>query len=194
VDAGRFVRARPHPGGRTVLALGRLVEKKGFAHLVHATALLARLDAAPERVVIAGDGPLRAELEELASELGVAGIVELPGALAHDAVAELMERADVFAMPSVVAANGDRDSMPNVVYEALAMELPVVASDMVGLSEVVRPGWGRLVPPGDHVALARALRELADERRASGTRLAAARLGGLISQWQRLGYVHLENP
>jgi glycosyltransferase involved in cell wall biosynthesis/GT2 family glycosyltransferase len=175
VDSGRFARARPHPGGRAILALGRLVEKKGFAHLIRATALLARLGAAPDSVVIAGDGPLRDELEALADELGVAGIVQLPGALQHHEVAELMERADVFAMPSVVAANGDRDSMPNVVYEALAMELPVVASDMVGLSQVVRPGWGRLVAPGDHEALAAALAELL--RLDPGERAAMGRAG-----------------
>jgi pimeloyl-ACP methyl ester carboxylesterase len=60
-------------------------------------------------------------------------------------------------MPCVVAADGDRDTMPVVVKEALAMEVPVVASDEVGLPEVVRGGWGRLVPPGDAAALADAL-------------------------------------
>ena len=71
-----------------------------------------------------------------------------------------MTEADVFAMPSVIAADGNRDAVPVVVLEALAMELPVVASDEVGLPEVVRPAWGRLVPPGDASALAAALAEL----------------------------------
>jgi glycosyltransferase involved in cell wall biosynthesis len=72
----------------------------------------------------------------------------------------------------VVAANGDRDTMPVVVKEALAMEIPVVASDAVGLPEVVRPEWGRLVSPGDAEALARALDEVLslppEERAAMG--------------------------
>ena len=72
----------------------------------------------------------------------------------------MVERADVLAAPSVVAADGDRDTMPVVVKEALAMEVPVVASDEVGLPEVVRPEWGRLVPPGDADALAAAIDEL----------------------------------
>jgi glycosyltransferase involved in cell wall biosynthesis len=63
-------------------------------------------------------------------------------------------------MPCVVAADGDRDSMPVVVKEALAMEVPVVASDEVGLPEIVRPEWGRLVPPADSRALAGAIAEL----------------------------------
>ena len=71
-----------------------------------------------------------------------------------------LEAASVLAMPCVVAANGDRDSMPVVVKEALAMELPVVLSDAVGLPELARPAFARLVPPGDSHALASALAEL----------------------------------
>ncbi|MGZ4202499.1 MAG: glycosyltransferase, partial [Thermoleophilaceae bacterium] len=76
----------------------------------------------------------------------------------------------LLAAPSVVAPDGDRDTMPVVVKEALAMELPVVASEEFGLPEVVRPAWGRLVPPGAPAALADAIRELLElppERRAA---------------------------
>jgi glycosyltransferase involved in cell wall biosynthesis len=83
-----------------------------------------------------------------------------------------LERADVLAMPCAVARNGDRDSMPVVVKEALALELPVIATDEVGLPELVRPEWGLLVPPHNPAALADAIRELlaksADERVAMG--------------------------
>jgi glycosyltransferase involved in cell wall biosynthesis len=158
VDAARFVRGTPPPGRRIVVAVGRLVEKKGFEHLAAAA---ERLDA---RVRIVGDGPLR---ERLAGTR-----VELLGALAPEEVRAVLEAADVLAMPCVVAADGDRDAMPVVVKEALAMEVPVVASDAVGLPELVRPAWGRLVPPGDAAALAVALDELlalpAHERAAMG--------------------------
>ena len=91
---------------------------------------------------------------------------------------ELLERADLLAMPCVVAANGDRDSMPVVVKEAMAMEIPVVATDEVGLPELVRDELGRLVPPGDAAALAAAIAELLDaaaaERRAAMGRAARA--------------------
>ena len=159
VDGERFRRRTPYPAGRTVVAVGRLVEKKGFAHLVRAAALLRERGAA-DRVVIAGDGPLRAELARLAGELGLDGYVELLGAVPHAEVRTLLERADVLAMPSVVAADGDRDSMPVVVKEALAMEVPVVGSDEVGLPEVLREPWGVLVAPGDPAALAQGLADL----------------------------------
>ncbi|HEX6116155.1 MAG TPA: glycosyltransferase, partial [Solirubrobacterales bacterium] len=168
IDPGRIGREGPPPDGRTVLAVGRLVEQKGFRHLIEAAAELERSQPL-DRVVIAGGGPLEDELAALAAELGVAERVELAGPLEPAAVRELMAVADVFAMPSVIAADGNRDAVPVVVLEALAMELPVVASDEVGLPEVVRPGWGRLVPPGDPRALAAALAELlalAPERRA----------------------------
>jgi glycosyltransferase involved in cell wall biosynthesis len=151
VDAERFRRRSSYPGGRTVLAVGRLIEKKGFLHLVEASRV-----AHVDRVVIAGSGPLEADLRTLAA----GSPVELAGALDPDEVRELMEQADVLAAPSVIAADGDRDSLPVVVREALAMELPVVASEVAGLPEVVRPEWGRLVPPGDPEALAAAIDEL----------------------------------
>jgi colanic acid/amylovoran biosynthesis glycosyltransferase len=159
VDAERFQRRRPPAGGRTVLAVGRLVEKKGLEHLLRAAAL-PELRSVAERVVIAGDGPLRAELERLVRELRLDDLVELRGACEPHEVPMLLEDCTVLAVPSVVAVDGDRDSMPLVAKEALAMEVPVVCSDLMGLPEVVRPGWGRLVPPGDSAALAAALREL----------------------------------
>ena len=159
VDARRFRRETPYPGGRCVVAVGRLIEKKGFVHLVDAAALLVERGAGVE-VLIVGDGPLRNPLRERAAERGVDGCVRFLGARDHVEVGRLLERADLLAMPCVVAADGDRDSMPNAVYEALAMEVPVVASDEVGLPDVVRPEWGRLVPPGDPAALAAAVEEV----------------------------------
>lgn len=160
VDGERFRRRRPPPGGRAVVSVGRLVEKKGFAYLIEATALLRERGAAPERVTIVGEGPLRAELAAQARRLGVDDLVELPGAREPAEVRELLEDTDLFSLPCVVAVDGDRDSMPVVVKEALAMEVPVVATDEVGLPEVVRDEWGRLVPPRDAPALADALEQL----------------------------------
>lgn len=171
VDGDAFRRRSDPPGGRTVAAVGRLAEKKGFEGLLRAAALLGRR-APLDAVVIAGDGPLRGRLESLVTELGLEGVAELRGALPPDGVRELLESADLLAMPSVIAADGDRDSMPVVVKEALAMEVPVVASDEVGLPELVRPEFGRLVPPGDAESLAGAIEQLlalpAAERAAMG--------------------------
>ena len=176
VDADEFRRTAPYPGGRHVVAIGRLVEKKGFRYLVDAVAALES-ERAIERLTIVGDGPLRDELAAQVERLGLRGRVELAGSLPPAGVREVLERADLLAMPAVVAANGDRDSMPVVVKEAMAMEIPVVASDEVGLPELVRDEFGRLAPPGDAAALAGAIAELLDlpaERRAEMGRAARA--------------------
>jgi len=156
VDPEGFRRSTPLPGGRTVLGVGRLVEKKGFRDLARAA------DGLDARVRIVGDGPLRGELSA----------VELAGALDPHGVRAELEHADVLAMPCVIAPDGDRDSMPVVVKEAMAMELMVVATDAVGLPECVRKPWGRLVPTGDPDALRAALDEVLalspDERAAAG--------------------------
>jgi glycosyltransferase involved in cell wall biosynthesis len=168
VDGARFRRASPYPGGRSVVAIGRLVSKKGFGDLIEAAGRLA--GTAPlERLAIAGDGPLRDELEARIARLGLDGTAALVDAWGADGVRPLLESADVLAMPSVIAPDGDRDAMPVVVKEALAMEIPVVCTDEVGLPELVRPEWGRLVPTHDPEALAAAIGELlalAPERRA----------------------------
>jgi len=150
VDADAFRRRGPQPGGRTVLAVGRLVEKKGLHVLLEAAAQLPDV-----RVQIIGEGPMRRELERRAARSGAA--LELLGMRTPAQVCGVLEHADVLAMPCVVARDGDRDSMPVVVKEAMAMELLVVASDEVGLPECVRPPWGFLAPPGDAAALAQAL-------------------------------------
>jgi glycosyltransferase involved in cell wall biosynthesis len=159
VDGERFRRRRPYPGASTVKAVGRLVEKKGLADLVDAVALMRDRDSGL-RLRIVGDGPLRPALEHKVDELGAGDSIQLLGARTHEDVRDLLEEADVLAMQCVVAADGDRDTMPVVVKEALAMEIAVVATEEVGLPEVVKPGWGRLVPPHDPAALAAALDEV----------------------------------
>jgi glycosyltransferase involved in cell wall biosynthesis len=162
IDPEVFRRTRPYPGGRTVLAIGRLVEKKGFTDLIAAAGLLPDVT-----VRIVGDGPLRGPLDAAAGPN-----VELLGARSPAEVRGLLEEADLLALPTVIAADGDRDAMPVVVKEALAMEVPAVGTNQVAMPEVVHPGWGRLVPPHDPDALAGAIAGLlglpAEERAAMG--------------------------
>lgn len=159
VDGERFRRTSPLPDGGLVLAVGRLVEKKGFRDLV-AAAADPRVRGAAERIVIVGDGPERGALEKRSRESGLGGLVELVGWRDPGQVRDLLEGASLLVMPSVVGADGDRDSMPVVVKEALAMEVAVVASDEVGLPEVVEERWGRLVPPRDPPSLAAAIADV----------------------------------
>jgi glycosyltransferase involved in cell wall biosynthesis/GT2 family glycosyltransferase len=173
VDTGTFRRTAPYPGGRTVVSVGRLVEKKGFEYLIDAAALLRDREAL-DRLVICGDGPLRDELLERIAEGGLGDTAQIVRGWGAAQVRALLESADLFCLACVVAADGDRDSMPVVVKEALAMEIPVAGSDEVGMPEMVRAEWGRLVPPRDPEALAGAIAELLAlppaERAAMGAR------------------------
>lgn len=129
-----------------VLAAGRLVPNKGFAELIRA---VAALDA---RLVILGEGHERGALRAEAERLGMAHRVEMPGYQPEPWA--WFRRARVFALAS------HREAFGNVVVEALAHGLPVVATDCGGPREILEDGrHGALVPVGDDAALARALRE-----------------------------------
>lgn len=173
VDPSAFDWARHRePETFTIIAVGRLVPKKGFADLVRATALLVEAGV-PVRCRVLGGGPERGVLTELIDGLGLDAVVELAGAVPPAEVRRSLEEATVFCLPCVVAPDGDRDSQPVVVKEAMAMGLPVVGTTEVGMPEMVDEQVGRLVGPGDPQALAHALEELArmspSERRALGS-------------------------
>jgi glycosyltransferase involved in cell wall biosynthesis len=167
------------PEGAMILAVGRLIEKKGLADLVEACGLLAGRGVGVQ-LEIAGDGPLRRELEVMAAGSGAQ--VKFHGSLPHEAVLELYRRASVFCLPCVVASTGDRDGLPTSVLEAMALGVPVVTTDVNGLRELVVDGQtGLVVPERDPVALADALDRLlgdallADRLAACGRQLVESR-------------------
>jgi glycosyltransferase involved in cell wall biosynthesis len=174
LDLDRFYRngaQRDNPP--LVLAVGRLIEKKGFEDLVRASADLAR-GGSRFRCSIVGDGALEGRLRGLVAELGVGGFVDLAGRLPRERLLELYPRASVFAAPCVVGGDGDRDGLPTVLIEAMALGVPVVATPVTGIPELVEDGvTGLLVPERDQAALAAAIEKLlADE--ALAQRLTAA--------------------
>lgn len=175
VDTETFERSRLYDPHGPVVAVGRLVEQKGFEYLVRAAA--SARGRIPE-VLIVGDGPLRGELEALVEDLDAP--VRLLGAQSHEQVRRLYESASMAVLPCVVAADGNRDSMPVSLKEAMALELPVVGTDEVGLTELIGPDRGRLVPPRDAEALAGALVELA--ALPAGERVALGRAGRAFVQ------------
>ena len=166
VVCGVEVPTRPDsidPASTDVLAIGRLVEKKGFDVLIGAVAELRRRGQ-HLRCEIVGDGPERERLQGLADPLG--GAVRLLGELPHDVVLDRMWRARVVCVPSRIAADGDRDSMPLVAKEAMARCVPVVGTKVGGIPEMVDANCGAVVPPDDAQRLAEALATtLADEVR-----------------------------
>ena len=140
-----------------LVAVGRLVEKKGFADAIDAAARL-RAEGRDVRLDILGDGPLRADLERRAGEG-----VRLLGAASSDRILAALHCADVALAPSVTAADGDQDGPLNTLKEAMATGLPVVATRHGGIPELVEHGAsGLLVPERDPQALARAIARLLD--------------------------------
>jgi glycosyltransferase involved in cell wall biosynthesis len=158
-----------------LLALGRLVPKKGYAVLLDACRLLAR-EGFDFHLTLAGDGPERQRLRRLIGRYGLKGRVSLPGFVPHREVPHLLQEADLFIMPSLIAPSGDRDGIPNVVLEALLHEVPVVATEISGLPEVIRPGTtGWLTRAADPERLARAMQEACADPREARRRALAGR-------------------
>ncbi len=142
-----------------MVSIGRAVEKKGYADLL--TALAALGDSLPWRFEHAGGGQLSDRLKRQAETLGIAKRVTWHGAQDRSFIFDLLSRADLFVLPSRLTASGDRDGLPNVLMEAQAFAVPVLATDVSGIPELVthgRTGW--LVPQRDPNALADALRHL----------------------------------
>lgn len=151
--------------GIRCIAVARLIERKGLAHLLHAWSLLER---GRYRLEIIGDGPEEGRLRAVAADLGIDGEVYFAGALDRTPLAERYRQADLFTLTPSDEAFG------NVFAEALACGLPIVGSNIGGIPELVRHGEnGLLVSPGDPGELAGAIRRLADNRmlrRAMGIR------------------------
>ena len=160
IDTARFAQParRPQPG--RILAVGRLVPKKGFDVLISACGELARRGHAVELVLLGG-GDLKTELIETAREEGIADRVHLLGARPQQEVIDQLGTAQIFALSPRVLADGDRDGVPNVLLEAMAAGLPVVSTAVSGIPELITDGvTGRLVPPDRADLLADVLAEL----------------------------------
>src|SRR4051794_12793071 len=163
VDLSLFPQ-RPAPDRTplTLLAVGRLVEKKGFDVLLAALNLGER----PVRLQLVGTGPLEASLFAAVDARGLGDKVEFLGRRTHRQLPELYAAADLVVVPSVVDSSGDRDGLPNVVLEAMASGRPVIASDVAAIRSAVEDGvTGRLVPPRHAERLADAIVALVDSPR-----------------------------
>ncbi len=142
-------------GGPLLLFVGNLLPIKDPGALLEAFARLLQRGAGDAELVMVGKGPLRPELERQCGQLGIADRVTFTGPLDAAEVARWMAAADVLCMSSI------NEGLPNVVLEALSSGLPIVATDVGGIAEVVdRPERGAVVPRGDREAYCSALQQL----------------------------------
>jgi len=143
-----------------ILAVGRLVYKKGFEYLIRAMpAVLA--EHPRTRLLIVGGGDLREKLGALIAQLGVSQSVQLSGAVERDQLPLYFSGCDLFVLPSVRDQAGNIDGLPNVLLEAMASGKPAVASNVAGVPLAVHDGEnGALVPEKDPSALAAAISHL----------------------------------
>lgn len=142
------------------LSVGRAVEKKGLDTLLHALAKLPN-DLHWRWTHIAG-GPLLKDLKNLGEHLGISDKLEFLGSQSQARVLQAYLDCDLFVLPCRIAANGDRDGLPNVIVEAQSQKLPVISSPISGIPELIEDGEnGVLVEPNRPDLLAQALINLA---------------------------------
>jgi glycosyltransferase involved in cell wall biosynthesis len=159
LDFGGYDARREPASPPLLLSVGQLKEKKGQLDLVRACADL-RDRGREVRCAIIGEGPLRAQLEAEIAQHNLQESVQLLGAIPHSEVVEHLRSAYAFVLPCVVAADGDRDGIPNAILEAMAMSVPVVSTAVSGIPEVVTADRGVLVEPHDPEGLADAIEQL----------------------------------
>ena len=170
IDLTLFTPTDESTPGR-IMAVGRLVEKKGFAVLVDACAILRDRGLDFDCRII-GDGPLQGALQGQIEALDLTGQVTLAGPMPQEKLAAELGTAAIAALPCVITPDGDRDGLPTVLLEAMGKAIPVVTTTVTGGPEIVAEGeTGLLCAPGDPVSLADALEVLIldpDRARAMG--------------------------
>lgn len=160
VDLDRFKPAGRRRRPNTILAIGRLVEKKGFVDLIHAVRRLCDWGMSI-KCKIAGEGPEKTRLKQEIGRYDLTSRVVLTGPLEHNRVRELMQRYSCLVLPCVRAKDGNMDGIPNVLIEAMASGCPVVSTRLGAIPEIVEDGvTGLLAEPGDDRGLALAIREI----------------------------------
>ena len=164
LDTSIFTPAVHHSDDHTIpliLSVGRFVEKKGFACLVQACRILKDRGYAFQCRLLGEADDQTDRIKQLISELTLENTVFLDGPVTQEELIHIYRECTIFALPCQILDNGDRDGIPNVLVEAMAMEIPVVSTDISGIPELIEHRIdGLLVPQKDASALAAALEEL----------------------------------
>ena len=173
LELARFPYTPPRERPARIVAVGRLVEKKGFATLIDACTLLAARGVQVDCEIIGG-GELEGELRAHIDRQGLQQSVVLRGPLPQSVVADAIARASVLAMPCVIGNDGNRDGLPTVLLEAMALGTPCVGTDVTGIPEVLEHDrTGLIVAQHDPAGLAAAIERLLTDA-SLRVRLAAA--------------------
>jgi colanic acid/amylovoran biosynthesis glycosyltransferase len=162
IDVDHFspLAQRPKSGKCTILAVGRLVEKKGYPYLIEACKRLVDKGYEFDCFII-GDGPQSALLTQMIEENDLGHCVHLEGVVFQEGLTDYLIRADIITLPCVVAQNNDMDGIPNSLMEGMAMGIPALSTTISGIPELIEDDkTGLLVPPNDAAALADALAKL----------------------------------
>jgi glycosyltransferase involved in cell wall biosynthesis len=173
LNLAEFGRATFSSDPPSIVAVGRLIAKKGLANLIRACALLVE-HGRSFRCEIFGEGPLENELRSQIEQLGLQERIQLPGPKPQHELRARLANATVFVLPSVPESEGGMDNLPTVIMEAMATGLPVVSTTIGGIPEmVVDNETGFLVQPEDAAALAGAIEKITNDR-SLGQRLGRA--------------------
>ena len=184
-----------------VLFVGRLVERKGIRYLIDAVQRLSPDRRA--RLVIIGEGPERQRLEEQARRDGLGGRVEVRGRVSDRELRQAYADASAFVPPAIVDTRGDTEGLGVVLLEAMSYGVPVVASNLGGITDIVTDGeTGLLVPPADVPALGAALERLAadgalaERLREAGQRMLRERFSwpAIVAAWEECYRAALDGP
>ena len=160
LDLEQFRYQEPKDRPATILAVGRLVEKKGFDVLIEACSILLN-NGVRFQCKIIGEGELETKLQDQIQRLNLQDYVELPGPFPQNELVNLVQHSAVFAAPCIIGADGNRDGLPTVLLEAMALGTPCVSTDVTGIPEMIKnEETGLLVSQGDPNSLASALERL----------------------------------
>jgi colanic acid/amylovoran biosynthesis glycosyltransferase len=161
LDLTTFKPATPGTKPVRLLSIGRLIEKKGFAFLIEACHLL-RTSGVDFVCEIVGEGPERGHLEELIQSYHLSDTVRLRGKMTQTEIVDLLARSSIFVFPAIQDRSGDTDNLPTVLIEAMASNLPMIATGIAGIPEIVQDHEnGLLVQEKNAPQLADAIRALA---------------------------------
>ena len=143
-----------HNGRLKIVTVGQLKEKKGFHILIEAMSLLDF----PIQCNIIGEGEEKATLINLIKKYKLESQVTLTDSLTKHELQKEFQEADLFVLPAIISKNGDRDSIPKPINEALAMELPVISTKTIEMRELIKSGAGFIVEPNNIYELAERIR------------------------------------